>query len=214
MIIKSYRNYLFDADGTLINTAELVFQTFLYTCEKYGRFTIERSRVLADMGQPLVRQIQLYLGRLLENELVLILEDFREYQLSIYQAHLEVFPDVYETLHGLQAAGKRLAVVTSRKMETTELYLKIGNLFDFFDVIITPEATSKHKPDPEPALKAMELINGDPDDTLFIGDAYFDIQCGQQAGTDTALVSWSQNDVNTIQPSPTYILQNMTDLLD
>jgi len=214
MKIKSYPYYLFDSDGTLLDTAELIFQTFLYTCEKYGDFSIERPRVIADIGQPLVRQIQLYLGQLPDTKLETVLADFRDYQLSIYQDHLSVFPGVEETLRQLKDHGKKLAVVTSRKLETTEIYLKIGRLYDFFDAIITPESTSEHKPHPAPAFKALKMLNGTPQDALFIGDAYFDIECGQQAGMDTALVSWSQNDPDSIQPPPTYIIQQMSDLLD
>ncbi|MBT4090049.1 MAG: HAD-IA family hydrolase [Deltaproteobacteria bacterium] len=214
MKIKPYQYYLFDSDGTLLDTAELIFQSFLYTCEKYGDFTIERPRVIADIGQPLVRQIQLYLGQLPDNDLKSILDDFRDYQLSIYQDHLSVFPGVEETLRQLKNRGKKLAVVTSRKLDTTEIYLKVSRLFDFFDVIISPESTIDHKPHPAPAFKALEMLNGNGQDALFIGDAYFDIECGQQAGIDTALVSWSQNDPNSIQPAPTYIIQQMSDLLD
>ncbi len=211
--MKSYDSYLFDADGTLIDTAELIFQSFLYTCKKYGDFTIDKPRVISGIGQPLVQQIQEYLGRLSETELATVLEDYRDYQLDIYGGHLNIFPEVRETLTTLKQNGKQMAVVTSRKMDTAELYLKTCNLFDIFDVIITPEFTSKHKPHPEPALKALEAINGKAGNALFIGDAYFDIECGQQAGTDTAFVSWSLNDPDTIKPAPTYVLQKMSDLL-
>lgn len=211
--IKQYRNYLFDADGTLLNTAELVFQSFQYACEKYGGLSIERSRVVGDMGQPLARQIQLYLGRQTEQDLATILADYRDYQLGIYQDHLSLFPGVEATLSALKRCEKKLAVVTSRKMETAALYLKSCHIFDFFEVIITPEATSRHKPHPAPALKALTLLGGIPGETLFVGDASFDMECGQQAGTDTAWVCWSQNDSSDIQPPPTYILQQMSDLV-
>ncbi|MFH2131090.1 MAG: HAD-IA family hydrolase [bacterium] len=214
MGIKPYQTYLFDADGTLLNTAELIFQTFLYICDKYGGFKIERSRVTGDIGQPLVRQIQLYLGQLPKVELNSILADYRDYQLGIFQDYLSVFPGVEETLQQLKKRGKGLAIVTSRKLETTEIYLKTGRLYDFFDAIITPESTLDHKPHPAPALKALEMINGNSRDALFVGDAHFDIECGQQAGMDTALVSWSLNKPDSIQPPPTYIIQEMTDLLN
>ncbi len=58
------------------------------------------------------------------------------------------------------------------------------------------------------------MVDGDVREALFVGDAYFDIECGQQAGTDTALVSWSLNAPESIQPPPTHIIQQMSDLLD
>lgn len=214
MSVPPYHNYLFDVDGTLLDTGDLVFQSFQYTCRKYGGIEVERSRVISDMGQPLARQIQLYLGQLPEERLAVILGDFRDFQLGIYQTALTAFPGVYETLQTLKQVGRHLAIVTSRKMETAEIYLKACHIFDFFDVVITPEATNQHKPHPEPAIKALKLIGGKPEESLFVGDAYFDIECGYRAGTDTAFVAWSPNDPAAVRPTPTHILDQMSDLVD
>jgi len=213
MCVKSYRNYLFDLDGTLLNTAELIYQTFLHICRKYAGITVCRTQVFSDIGQPLANQIQLYLGHLAPERLRTILDDFRDYQLSIHGNYLSVFPGTLETLTELRRKGSRLAVVTSRKMETTRIYLKQFDLYDRFDVIVTPEMTDKHKPDPEPALKAIEMLHGKAEATLFVGDAHFDIACGHQAGMDTAFVAWSHNDPAAIRPQPTYILVQLSDLL-
>lgn len=213
MKIKSYQNYLFDLDGTLLNTAELIFQTFLHICKKYADITIDRSRVLKDIGQPLARQIQLYLGEQENGRLSVILDDFRDYQLDIHGDYLSVFPGALETLSELQRRGAGLAVVTSRKLETTELYLKQFGLYDLFRVIVTPEMTQQHKPDPAPAEKALEMLKARAEESLFVGDAYFDIACGNQAGMDTAFVSWSHNDPTAVRPEPTFVLRRMTDLL-
>ncbi len=113
----------------------------------------------------------------------------------------------------LKTSGKKLAVVTSRKRETAEIYLKYIGIYGFFDAIVTPELTQKHKPSPQPALKALEMLSAFPEESVFIGDSFYDIECGSNAGMDTIFVSWSHNDPDKIRPSPTFIINSMTELL-
>ncbi|MCP4751354.1 MAG: HAD-IA family hydrolase [Proteobacteria bacterium] len=214
MKMKDYKHYLFDADGTLIDTVELICRSFEYTCRKYGGIDIDRDRVIETMGLPLYRQIELFLGKMPESRKKEILEDFKEYQLSIYNDLLGIFPEVEETLRTLKNSGKNLAIVTSRKKETATLYLKHVGILPLFDAVVTPEMTDTHKPDPAPALKALELLDGSAENSLFIGDASFDILCGQKASMDTAFVAWSLNDPPQMDTTPTYILENMPDLLN
>jgi pyrophosphatase PpaX len=91
--------------------------------------------------------------------------------------------------------------------------LKATGIWDFFDVIITPESTSKHKPDPEPVLAALKELACSSADALMIGDTSFDISCGAGAMVDTALVSWSMHDPATLPIQPTYIISDLSDLL-
>lgn len=210
--MKEYNNYLFDADGTLIDTIELIVQTFVYTCKKWGDKIPDRGVIIKDIGRPLSQQIELYLGELPKNQKVEILQDYRNHQLSIYQKYLASFSNVQKTLEKLKSAGKKLAIVTSRKADTANLYLKHVGIFDFFDVVVTPELTTEYKPNPQPALKALELLKGKPEDSVFIGDSFFDIECGYRAGMDTVFVSWSQNDPTKINPRPTYIIADMVEL--
>jgi len=207
-----YKNYLFDADGTLIDTIELIVQSFTYSCRKYGDIVPERGTIIKDIGRPLSQQIELYLGKLTKEKKAEILQEFRSYQLNIYQKSLTAFDNVQQTLAKLKSAGKKLAIVTSRKSDTAIIYLKHVGIFDFFDAIVTPESTDEHKPNPQPAFKALELLEGDPKYSVFIGDSYFDIKCGQQAGMDTIFVSWSHNDPREINPGPTFIIDDMTEL--
>ena len=106
--IKDYACYLFDADGTLLDTTELIYQCFLFTCRKYGGFEISRDRVTKNIGLTLRRQTELYLGPLDDERFKTIGGDHMKYQLSIYPQYLRLFPGVKEGLGLLRSRGKHL----------------------------------------------------------------------------------------------------------
>jgi pyrophosphatase PpaX len=136
-----------------------------------------------------------------------------KYQLSIYKEHLRLFPTVREGLDLLRSRGKHCAIVTSRRRDTLDLYLKETGIYDFFEVFVTPENTAKHKPDPEPALAALSLLKaGAKGEAVFIGDSEYDIECGRSAGIDTAFVTWSHNDPAALHAKPTYCISDLTQL--
>jgi pyrophosphatase PpaX len=60
----------------------------------------------------------------------------------------------------------------------------------FFDAVVTTESTRRGKPDPEPVLRALELLGSTPSDAAFVGDSPFDMGAGKAAGVFTVGVSW------------------------
>jgi pyrophosphatase PpaX len=209
---KSYTAYLFDADGTLIDTADMIYRCFFKTCRTFGNFDIDRDLVMRHVGQTLRAQFDLYLGPMSDARAEEVQQAHMAYQLSIYRETLRAFPTVPEGLAKLKAAGHRLAVVTSRRMLTLELYLKHCNLWEFFDVFVTPEMTEKHKPDAQPALKALDLLGVSAVSALFVGDAIWDVACAAAAGIDCAFVAWSETDPATLPSRPQYIIGDMRTL--
>lgn len=210
--MKSYNAYLFDCDGTLLDTTELIYQCFLYICQKYGNIKVTREQVFEHIGIPLRPQLEYLMGPLKGRE-EKIIADHMEYQFSIYPDYLRLFPEVLETLQQLKEKNKKLAIVTSRRKKSLNLYLQYTGIFAYFDLLITPELTQKHKPDPEPALVTIEQLSCNPQESLFIGDSVYDITCGQQAGMDTAFVAWSKVTLPKTAEAPTYVIKNIGELL-
>ncbi len=211
--MKQYSAYLFDADGTLFDTTELIYQCFCYTCKEFGNLDVTREQVFANIGIPLRPQLEHFLGPLSPEKEEVVVKAHMDFQLAIYKEHLAIFPGVQKTLEMLKNRGAQCAIVTSRKQFTLTLYLKQTGIYDYFDALITPELTQKHKPEPEPTFEACKQVQCSPQESLFIGDAVFDIQSGQSAGTDTAFVTWSQIPVSSLPIKPTYIIDSMEEIL-
>jgi pyrophosphatase PpaX len=210
--MKNYNYYLFDADGTLIDTLELICRCFEKSLAAYGNRSYSRSEIMAVIGTPLADQFVHHLGPQPPGRLQEIMAAHMEYQLSIYSRYLRPMSGAIETLEYLVKAGKSCAVVTSRRRASLELFLKICKLDGFFKHCVTPEDTVHHKPHAEPALKALALLGAAPGEALFIGDSEFDVQCGHSAGMDTALLLSQDIDPAALAVAPTVMIRDLTEL--
>jgi HAD superfamily hydrolase (TIGR01549 family) len=211
--MRDYTNYLFDADGTLIDTTELIWRCFENTALVTGHGPIGRDTTIKHIGLTLRDQMTIHFGKLDDAAYERYRAIHMDYQMSVYRQYLKLFPGVLETLYNLKKNGKKLAIVTSRFRNSLDIYLRDTGIYDFFDAIISPESTKYHKPHPEPAIKALEELNAQKPETLFIGDATFDIECGTEAGIDTAFVKWSINDADSLKMKPTWFVDSMGELI-
>ncbi len=208
--MKQYDSYLFDADGTLFDTVDLICKCFQYVAEKYTGKTLDKSTIINGIGLPLKSQLIAHLGPEFDHDQ--ILDDYIQYQINIMEDSVSPFPDVIPTLKILKSAGKKLAVVSSRRRVSLEIILESTDTSGYFDVLVTPEDTTKHKPDAEPALKAMSLLDADKATTVFIGDALYDICSGDSAGIDTIFVNWSHTKLSSLPVPSTWAIDSMKEL--
>ena len=202
---------LFDLDGTLIDTSDLIFRSFEYALDTVLHTQIPREELLWTFGRPL-EQIMKSLGGERADEL---LKAFRAYSIS-HETDINLFPQVHETLAYLRAKEIKTAIVTSRIRPSTMRDLEILQLNSaLFDAIITPESTIEHKPHPAPALKAIELLGVSPEETIMIGDSVHDLQCGREAGCHTAFVQYSMVPQEELRAqNPDYSVASLSDLID
>jgi pyrophosphatase PpaX len=204
---------LFDLDGTLIDTFELIYQSYRHLVQKRLGCDITREEVLPYIGTPLRRQFMNQFPSETDESLDRMVDEFMAFQYSIYRDHLRAFPGAVEALAGLKGLGVLTGVVTSRRRESTELYTRELGLRDHLDVVVAMEDTEAHKPGPEPVLKALAYLGMAPSGALVVGDAEFDILSGQRAGTDTGFALWGPNDPSRLPVKPTYLLKSPNDLL-
>ena len=212
--MRSYGCYLFDLDGTLLDTVDLICESYRHLTLKILGKAVGRSEVVPLIGIPLKEQFRRFFTGLDVKDLDSLVDQFMEYQYKIYRDYLKVFPAVPETLSRLKQDGAVMGIVTSRRKASTETYLTETGIRGYFDVLVTPVDTARHTPDAAPVLKALQLLDRDPSDTLVVGDAEFDIVSGRSAGTDTAFALWGINDPGKLPVAPTWLLGSMSDLLN
>ncbi len=192
---------LFDFDGTLVDTTELIYQSMRHaTGEILGR-EIPRETLLANVGQPLPRQMEIIDAERAEA----LLESYRLHNQEHHDALIGEFPGVEESLGRLRAAGIRVAVVTSKRRFSVEMALEsFPGLGEVVDRFVTMEDTTEHKPDPEPLLKGLEFL-GDvpPEEAAYVGDSPFDVAAAKAAGVTSVAVSWgafSEDTLREVEP--------------
>ena len=211
--MKDYEYFLFDFDGTLIDTFELIYQSYAHIIRKFLNREVSREQIFRDIGFPIRAQMQLYFGPMNDQKLMELAAEYDNYQYAHSEEYLALFPGVKEGLLSLKEHGKLLALVTSRRRESVERYIAQFGIQNCFSATVTPETTDKHKPEPEPALQAMEMLAAkDFSKALFIGDTYFDMECGRRAGMDTAFVLWSATRPEDLEVKPTHLLKEFKEL--
>ncbi|WP_249871292.1 pyrophosphatase PpaX [Oceanobacillus saliphilus] len=205
----SIRTILFDLDGTLIDTNELIRASFQHTFNHYN-LTFTPEEILEFNGPPLIETFK----RIDSKRADRMIATYREHNLSEHDNYVTAFPEVVETVMQLQEHHLKLGIVTTKMSPTVHMGLKLTGLDSFFSTIIALEDVTHAKPHPEPVLKAMLALNADPQTTLMVGDNYHDIESGKNAGIQTAGVAWSQKGKERLMEyNPTYMLEQMTDLL-
>ncbi|MFV9510585.1 pyrophosphatase PpaX [Tepidibacillus sp. LV47] len=206
-----YKTLLFDLDGTILNTNELILNSFLYTLEKFFPGKYNREMIIPHMGKPLYEQMEIFGGKELAQKMV---EVYREHNLRTHDEYVREFPHVKEVLETLKQEGATLGIVTTKMLKTTMMGLKRFGLDTLISTIVSYEDTEFHKPAPEPVLLAMERLDADPETTLMVGDSQYDIQAAKSAGITAIGVAWSLKGPEFLkQFHPDYIIEDMRDLI-
>ncbi len=204
---------LFDFDGTLIDTNEVIIQSFQYTFKKVLGKEKPIDEIIANFGEPLAVTMERMLDIPPEEAIAI----YREYHYDKFDDLIKVFPGMPELIHELKEQGYKLAIVTSRLKHTTMKGLEKYGLAEYFDYVLTADDTDRHKPDPTPIYMALENLGSKPEETIMVGDSMFDILCAQNAGVESILVGWAiavTEEDKTGPNRPTYIVEKARDILD
>ncbi|MEF2969149.1 pyrophosphatase PpaX [Paenibacillus sp. M1] len=202
---------LFDLDGTIIDTNELIITTFLHVLgNHFPANPYTREEIIPHMGRTLEEQMQTFSGRQEVGELVL---DYRAFNTLHHDEMVKEFPRVNEVIGKLHERGIKLGVVTTKIKPTALRALELFSLKQYMDTIVTVQDVEHPKPHPEPVLTAIANLGADPGHTLMVGDSAADIQSAKAAGVKAAGVAWSLKGAEVLkQYDPDYILEDMTDL--
>ena len=207
------RAALFDFDGTLVDTTELIYQSMRHaTGEVLGK-NLPREILLANVGQPLPRQMELIDAERAEA----LLESYLLHNEEHHDALIGEFPGVEEALARLRDAGIRVAVVTSKRRFSVEMALeRFPGLGETVDRFVTMEDTTEHKPHPGPILKGLEFL-GDvpPREAAYVGDSPFDVAAARAAGVVSVAVSWGAFSEDTLRSAgPDHLVEDIDSAVD
>ncbi len=207
---------LFDFDGTIVDTTELIHESMRRaTGEVLGR-ELSRETLMANVGQPLPRQMELLADGQPEKTAEL-LEVYLHHNEELHEGLIREFPNVGISLARLRDAGLRLAVVTSKRRFSVEMALdSFPELRDVFEVFVTLEDTAEHKPLPAPLLKGLELL-GDvsAERAAYVGDAPFDVAAAHAAGVMSVAVSWGAFTAEALHAAgPDHLVKDLHSAID
>jgi pyrophosphatase PpaX len=177
---------LFDLDGTVVDTVELIVESFRHATRTVLGRELPDEHILAGVGQPLRAQME----RLSVRHATELYDVYREYNHRRHDELIRGYEGIDDVLGELRAAGRRLGIVTSKSRDTTQMAFRAVGLAEHFDAVVTASDTDAHKPDPEPLLLCLEMLGEPSGRAIYIGDSPYDIRAGAAAGMATAAVAW------------------------
>ncbi|MGB5701454.1 MAG: HAD-IA family hydrolase [Polyangiales bacterium] len=197
------KTYLFDLDGTLLDSIELILTSFHHMSRVHLGKELPDEYWLAGVGTPLRTALSKVASS--EAELDAMLDTYRAFNLEQHDRMAKAYPGVVDVIRGLHDDGAKLALVTSKLSTGANRGLRLLDLEDEFPVRICADDVVHGKPHPEPVLKALDALGARAEDALFIGDSDHDMESGRAAGVATVAVTWGPFAREKLEAaSPTY----------
>ncbi len=206
-------NYIFDFDGTLMDTSSVILSTIKATIKEMGLPDKTEEECRSIIG---IRTDEA--GRYLYPDLDISNVEFAKVFRANYErlqkdAQEKPFPGVIETLKSLKKDGYRLAVASSRRLASLNDYLDKLGIKDWFDMIVGADSVTKGKPNPEPVVTILKALNWNADETLVVGDADVDIMMGNAAGCTTCAVTYGNGSIASLKAAnPNYMIDDFKKL--
>jgi len=204
-----FKAVLFDVDGTLLDTAEFIFQAFEFALDKYGYPPKSRNEFSKLIGKPLDYNYSVLAPG---SDVELLSKTHRDFQLS----HLDLakaYPSTIETLEELRAANLRIAAVTTRSRMSTIETLKLCKLSQYMDYVVAYEDVINAKPDPEPVCKALNYLGIEPFNAVMAGDSDADVMAGKNAGTTTIGATYGFHGARIADSNPDYLINSINEVI-
>lgn len=177
--------FIFDLDGTLIDTEQAVLRTWQQTLKEYGyNYTIDKLRCVLGVTTEIGLQ---KLGAIVDCDYI----EKWQANYSFYAKEADYFKETKEMLMLLKEKGCSVGAVSSRCRKEYADYFSGFEFENIFDAVVLEEDTAEHKPNPEPLYKYMELVGANKAECIYIGDMPSDIQCANNAGMISGLVTWN-----------------------
>ncbi|TNF08950.1 MAG: HAD family hydrolase [Bacillota bacterium] len=204
-----YKAILFDMDGTLLNSDELVLKIYKELTTKYppktALKTIQKDELLAKSYLEVIHMLY-------ESEHDFYLSSVTNLHTEYKNIYLKLYPQTLSFLMRLKKEGYLLGLVTSEMKNIAYEELKLMGIDRLFDAIITFDDVKKPKPHAEGLLKIMKQLHVNPDEVLWIGDQKSDGLAGKSASIHSGLIARKKKK-REIESSFDFIFSSYQDIL-
>ena len=192
--MSKIKNYIFDLDGTLIDSSKEVIEC-MYRAFIEANYPVDKSSLTSNLiGPPLNEIIQNIAPELKdENKLSQIMSNFEKIYDNDENDISEIYDGIYEILEKLEADGKKLFMATFKPSAPTYRIVKQFKL-NYFEDIYTIDKFDKHITKAEMIEDIIKKYNLNKDETVMIGDALNDIDAAKKAGIKAIGVLWGYGD--------------------
>ena len=172
--------FLFDLDGTLIESKEVIERILNETLIEFGYQPFSEEEILSHLGTPLKKLLR---TRVRNDDVERISKRYMEKFFEEGLKEVRVFDGVLELLQELKSVGIKVGIVTTKSEEEAYQVVEYLGLSKYTDVVVAYNDDVLPKPNADPILRACSLLEAEPSKAVMVGDTHIDIAAGRSAGT-------------------------------
>jgi len=211
MTLNKYNTFIFDLDGTLIDSSADIIDGVNYTLNKFDLPPKSNQEIMNNVGKGLKYLLQKTMPPDFSEESVLKAYYIQKEYYEIKTILAKPYKGVIELLNSLKKNNKNIFLVTNKPQKATLEVLKSLELTNYFKEILGADALKEHKPSPYPINYISEKYNLPKNNFLFIGDSVTDYETAINAEIDFAFVKYGYESKKI---EANYKLDNILDLLE
>lgn len=194
-----FKGIIFDVDGTLTFTNQLIFNSFNHITKKYLGKSFSDEEIISLFGPT----EDVILKEICKDEYINARKDYYKYYRDNHDI-AQLYDGIKDLVVDINQAGILLSIFTGKGRTSALITLDEMGITDYFDMIISGDDVKNHKPDPEGINVFLQKRNFSPAEVLMIGDAPSDIIAANDAGVDIASVVWdsyAEDEVRKLNPN-------------
>jgi pyrophosphatase PpaX len=207
--LRDLQAVLFDLDGTLIDTVELILVSMRHaTLEVLGASPPD-DVLMSGVGMPLVTQFRDFAPEHADE----LLRVYRAFNHVHHDDIAKAYPGTLDVLDRLRSRGVRMGIVTSKGEVAASMGIDRFGLRGFAEVIVTADDVEIHKPDPYPLAYAATLLNVDLRYCVYVGDSPHDMFAAVSGGAIPVAALWGAFPPDELlAPGPDFALSDIREL--
>jgi HAD superfamily hydrolase (TIGR01549 family) len=211
MSFSQFSTWLFDVDGTLIDSTSAVVECMKKTALEMGGEVTDEVELKASFGKGLMNTLGPWVP---EGQVDAAIEQYMRNFHSIVGDNIQLYDGVIEILDTLYKKAIPMGIVTGNKMSEMQGIFQKLEIKDYFGAIICADSIPFQKPSPEPVVEALKLLNRPLEGAVFVGDSEHDIRAGKLAGIKTiAVLGGSSPEARLRAAEPDCVLESITELV-
>jgi len=180
-----FKGIIFDVDGTLTFTNQLIFDSFNHITKKYLGRAYSDDEIIALFGPT----EDVILKEMCKEEYESARKDYYTYYKNNHDI-AQLYDGIKELIIDINNAEILLSIFTGKDRTSAIITLDELGLTHYFDMIVSGDDVENHKPSPEGIIKFLEKHNFNPKEVLMIGDSPSDIIAANESGVEIASVVW------------------------
>ncbi len=205
--MKKYDCIIFDMDGTLTQTNQLIYDSFNHVAGKYINRTLTNSQIHDLFGPPEEEAVENMIGK---EHIRQAMSDYYSFYQGEHGKLALLYPGIREILEFLRSMQVRIALFTGKGRKTTDITLEQFGISSYFEVTMTGDDVDIHKPSGDGIRKILEQFSLAPDQVLMVGDAVADIKAARETGVEVASVIWdSYGKEEVLKLSPDHLFHDV-----